>query len=340
MPALGYGVGTAWFKADEVKAEALKSSIKTALNHGFRHLDDAEMYMNCEITGAAVKEWLEDGNDEDGCKRCRSQLFITQKVDDIDVRPITETCDILLQKMGLEYFDLFLIHAPMNRHTKKPFEKPLQGAWKEMQQLVVNGKVRAVGVSNFRIKDLEEVLVVCENYTPNNEPIATNIDDINPFLRPVCNQVEFHPFLQQQNLYDFCKKQNITITAYAPQCPITRAGEKGRFFTNDNGVVPGATVHGFVKRAARRLNKTEGQILLRWCYQSGRIPITTSSNEGRMLEYLGIFGENAVSNCQLNEEEMEGISNNGQKAKHERVFWTQVEAMYGPDPALEVESAC
>jgi len=165
MPALGYGIGTAWFRADgdASKAEALKSCIKQALDLGFRHLDDAEMYENCRITGMAVQEWLVEGDlsTESPTCRKRSDLFITQKVDNFDAKPIRDTCDMLLNKMGQDYFDLFLLHSPFDRKTNQPYAKPLKDAWREMQELVVSGKARAVGVSNFRIQDIEQVLAAC-----------------------------------------------------------------------------------------------------------------------------------------------------------------------------------
>lgn len=97
MPVLGYGVGTAWFKsAEKGQREELKESIKAALDAGFRHIDDAEMYGNSAITGEAVREWLA----EDSQNRRRSDLFITQKVADFDARHCSDTCDRLLQETG------------------------------------------------------------------------------------------------------------------------------------------------------------------------------------------------------------------------------------------------
>lgn len=355
MPALGYGIGTAWFRAegDVSKAEALKSCIKQALDLGFRHLDDAEMYENCRITGMAVREWLLEGDPpaERPTRRKRSDLFITQKVDNFDAQPIRDTCDMLLEMMGLDYFDLFLLHSPFNRKTNQPYEKPLKDAWREMQELVVSGKVRAVGVSNFRIQDLEQVLASCKAC----EHSASHI-------RPICNQVEGNPFLQQAGLREFCSKEKITLTVYGPQLPVTKSWERapdpgssldggadsvvqrllptGRYFTSADPIgsphpcASGSAVQACVESAARRLGKTSGQVLLRWAYQSGRVPITTTSSAARMQEYLDVFG------FELSDEEMRSITSAGRAAVQERAFWRQVPGFYGEDPRLEAEFGC
>ncbi|CAK0845330.1 unnamed protein product [Prorocentrum cordatum] len=160
-----------------------------------------------------------------------------------------------------------------------------------MQQLVVSRKVRAVGVSNFRIQDLEQVLSACE--ACDETPAAG--------IRPVCNQVEGNPFLQQAGLLEFCSREKITLTVYGPQLPVTRSWETapgpgpsagggadaavpplvptGRYFTSAGPeAAPGAAAQACVDGAARRLGRTRGQVLLRWAYQSGRVPISTTSS--------------------------------------------------------------
>lgn len=306
MPAIGYGVGTAWFRSAETeRKEELKASIKKALDAGFRHIDDAEMYGNTPVTGEAVREWLAGRPDLK-----RSDLFITQKVGNIDARSAMETCELLLGQSGLEYFDLFLIHSPC-RGSGEAFDKPLRQAWVEMQEVLKAGKVRSIGVSNFRLADLEEILGACsEGGVP-----------------PACNQVEGNPFLQQPALKDFCKQKNIVLTIYGPQLPIT----KGYFDSEDE-------IRQAVQACEKTHAKTTGQVLLRWAFQTDRIPITTTSRAERMNEYLDVFGEGGSSSFNLSPAEVDSISAAGQGARQRRSFWGQATKYFATDPATEPES--
>merc|ERR1711972_346433 len=109
--------------------------------------------------------------------------------------------------MGLKYFDLYLIHAPFQRNGDA-FKTSLRDAWTQMEGLVDAGKVRAIGVSNWRTQDLEEIYDTAR-------------------IKPVCNQVEAHPYLQQPALLSYCQSHGITLTAYGPQIPVTKDAVKG-----------------------------------------------------------------------------------------------------------------
>jgi len=293
MPAIGYGVGTAWFKsAGGDKDAAMREGITNALDAGFRHIDEAEMYKNEESSGKALQEWMQKTSTS------RQELWVTHKVTSPDTG-IAATCQKSLDTMGLGYFDLYLIHSPFDGKKGDPFKTSLRDAWAEMEGLVDAGKVRAIGVSNWRILDLEEIFETAR-------------------IKPVCNQVEAHPYLQQRALLSYCQARNIVVTAYAPQLPVTK------------DVLQGGPVDGPVSAAAQRLGVTPGQVLLRWSYQTGRIPISTTSKPERMQEYLGTF------NFVLNEEEVAAISAAGLQ-KHYRSFWRQC-PQFSKDPSDEPDS--
>jgi len=282
IPAIGYGVGTAWFKAAGTEREAaLQASVVAALDAGFRHLDEAEMYQNEGATGKAVGEWLARTGTP------REQLFITSKVFNVDDPGVEAVCRRSLEAMGLTYFDLYLVHAPFMTDGT-PFKKSLQDIWREAEGLVDAGLAKAIGVSNWRISDLEQV---CEGAR----------------VKPVCNQLEAHPYLQQPKLLSWCQAHGILVTAYSPLGSIVQ--EKLR----------GGPVDAVVAKVAERSGKTPGQVLLRWNLQTGRGVLTTTSKPERLLEFLSIF------DFELTAEEVAEISAAG-SARQQRVFWKTMPA--------------
>jgi len=315
MPVIGYGVGTAWYKTGSegtaARRQELKSAIHAALDTGFRHIDDAEMYENSKVTGEVIGEWLGAAPG----RRRREDLFITHKVANIDDRVALETCEQLLDETGLEYFDLFLIHSPC-QPSGHPWRKSLAQAWTEMQEVVRQGRARAIGVSNFRIADLSEILDACAK---------------NPeFVPPSCNQVEGHVFLQQENLLQFCEQNNIVVTAYGAQIPLTKGYLSD---TSDGSGAP--AVNDAVQSSMALHGKTAGQVLLRWAIQTGRVPITTSGRVERMQEYLDVLRD---EDFVLSDSEIESISGSGRRARQRRQYWTQCEAYFAKDPGTEPES--
>jgi len=276
MPIMGFGVGTAWFRASGEKAEKLRNSVIAALDAGFRHLDDAEMYGNEKPFGDGVHEWLaRTGAD-------RSQLFITGKVYSCDEPGPAAVCRSSLAASRLPYYDLYLVHSPFQRGGE-PFRRSLLDIWREVETLVDDGLVKAVGVSNWRIEDLASV-----------------IDGAR--IKPVCNQVEAHPHLQQTALVEWCSAHGITVTAYSPLVPL-RAD-----------CAP--LVDGAVTEVAKKHGRTTGQVLLRWNMQTGRGVITTSSRADRMKEYLDSF------DFELDQADVDRISQAG-AAKHLRMYWSE-----------------
>ena len=160
IPRLGYGTGTKWFTGDNSTPvdQSLVKSIHEALALGYRHLDAAEMYG----TDASIAEAVRTQSIP------RKDIFITSKVYR-SISNIEQACLDSLSRLGLEYLDLWLIHAPFfDRNTTS-----LADAWKQMEKLVDDGKVKAIGVSNFQKKHLEELLA------------------LNPRIKPAVNQSKF-----------------------------------------------------------------------------------------------------------------------------------------------------
>lgn len=294
IPALGFGVGTAWYKcaADEQRRAELKQSVKAALDAGFTHLDEAELYQNEDATGEALQEWLAAHPDVP-----RESLFITSKVMSVD-HPggIEAVCRQSLKALGCTYFDLYLIHAPFQREVGEPFATPLPDAWRQMEALVTQGLVRSIGVSNWRVADLEEIY-----------DGAT--------IKPSCNQIEAHPYLQQHALEQWCAERGILVTAYAPLAPLTRPALAGK--PVDEPVAAAAAAHGV----------TPAQVLLRWRLQQGHGAITTTSKPERLQEYL------ATLSFELTEAEVAAIAAAGAQ-EPVRLFWTQCK-QFDADPRKE-----
>jgi methylglyoxal/glyoxal reductase len=230
MPWLGLGV----YKVQEGE-EALES-VKAAIKAGYRSIDTAALYQNEESVGQAIKK----------SGVAREELFITTKVWNEDQRndSVLEAFETSIQKLGLDYVDLYLIHWPVKEKYKQ--------TWKVLEQLYKEGRVRAIGVSNFHIHQLEDLLSVAE-------------------IKPMVNQVELHPLLAQVELRDYCRKQEIQIEAWAPL-------GQGRLLE-----------HPILKEIAAQYNKSSAQVILRWDIQNQIVTIPKSVKEARIIENANIF---------------------------------------------------
>lgn len=175
IPCLGLGV------YQTPIGETTLRAVRYALKIGYRHIDTAWLYGNEGDVGKAV---LESGIP-------REEVFITTRVwnSDQGYNSTLTACERSLRRLGLSYVDLYLIHWPVQGMGKD--------TWKAMIQLLRAGKARAIGVSNYEISDLQEIL--------------QNFDVV-----PSVNQVEFHPFLYQKELLQFCKNNNVQLEAYSP----------------------------------------------------------------------------------------------------------------------------
>mmetsp|Transcript_104597 Transcript_104597/g.207706 ORF Transcript_104597/g.207706 Transcript_104597/m.207706 type:complete len:342 (+) Transcript_104597:249-1274(+) len=292
IPALGYGTGTAFFAGARGEDKTIMS-VKMALHNGLLHIDEAEMYKNDAMTGKALREWFE----ETGTQRC--ELFVTGKVlgsvDGLEgwAESIEASCRGSLERLGIDYFDLYLIHAPCQLLPNKelsPFKRSLPEVWAEMEALVSLGLARSIGVSNWRVSDLESVF-----------DAAT--------IKPCLNQVENHPHLQQAHLMDYCGARGIAVASYGGLKPLTdkELGTK-RLMTE---VVP---------RIAAAHGKNVTQILQRWNFQSApfgrKVVITTTEQSARLEESMAVFD----GSWELSAGDMAEIDAAGNE-HHFRAFW-------------------
>lgn len=183
IPEIGFGTWKA--PTGEVTIEA----VKTAIECGYTHIDCAAIYGNEKEVGIGIKESKVD----------RKNLFITSKLWN-DVRGYQETIDAFNQTLSdlqLDYLDLYLIHWPRPvKYHDNYIEKNIE-SWKAMEDLYKQGKIKAIGVSNFKIHHLEEIMENCE-------------------IKPMVNQIEFHPSCLKEEVREFCKKENIIVTGYSP----------------------------------------------------------------------------------------------------------------------------
>ncbi|GAA3322599.1 aldo/keto reductase [Ectobacillus funiculus] len=179
MPWFGLGV----FKVEE--GPELVHAVKAAIKHGYRSIDTAAIYGNEEGVGQAIREGLADAG------LSREDLFVTSKVWNADqgYETTLTAFETSLEKLGLDYLDLYLIHWPVEGKYKE--------TWRALEALYKAGRIRAIGVSNFQIHHLQDLLKEAE-------------------IKPMINQVEYHPRLTQVELQTFCKEQGIQLEAWSP----------------------------------------------------------------------------------------------------------------------------
>ncbi|MCM3771735.1 aldo/keto reductase [Priestia aryabhattai] len=234
MPWLGLGV----FKVEE--GPELVNAVKTAIVKGYRSIDTAAIYGNEEGVGEGIRQGLKEAG------LSREDIFVTSKVwnADLGYEATLAAYETSLQKLGLEYLDLYLIHWPVEGKYKE--------AWKALETLYKEEKVRALGVSNFQIHHLEDLMKDGD-------------------VKPVINQVEYHPRLTQKELHAFCQKHDIQLEAWSPLM-------QGELLDND-----------VLKEIAEKHGKSVAQIILRWDLQNGVVTIPKSTKEHRIVENSSLF---------------------------------------------------
>lgn len=279
VPAVGYGTGTKWYKGPGASSLDPKvvDAVSTALKNGYTHIDGAEVYGTEPEIGEAIKK--------SGIKR--EDLFITTKVFPFISNPEKALHDSLTA-LGVDYVDLYLIHAPFLAKHNITVEE----AWKKLEGFYKDGKVKAIGVSNFAVADLEKVLKVAK-------------------VKPAVHQIEYNAYLQNQTpgIVEFSKANDILVSAYSPLAPATFKGHEK------------APLYPVLKKLAEKYHKSVAQVELRWVYQTGVLPITTSQSAERQKESLEIF------DFELSKSEVEEITKVG-ATFHHRQYWTEEYGSY------------
>ncbi|KAJ9598316.1 hypothetical protein L9F63_010994, partial [Diploptera punctata] len=262
FPVLGINT----YATKQGEAEQL---VKDAIDIGYRHFDTAMIYRNEKEVGAGIKAKIAEGVVK------REDIFLTTKLWSTYHRreKVVETCKKSLSELGLEYIDLYLIHTPIAyKEGDDLFPKDSNGkiqtidvdyvdTWKGMEECVKLGLVKNIGLSNFNSQQIERVLQA-----------AT--------IKPVVNQVECHPYLNQSKLIAFCKERGIVITAYSPLGSPNAIAKQ---------TTPAPLQDPKLLQLAKKYNKSVAQIILRYLIQHGTVPIPKSSNRKRLQENFDIF---------------------------------------------------
>ena len=246
MPWFGLGV----FKVEE--GPELVEAVKSAIKAGYRSIDTAAIYGNEKAVGEGIRAGIE------ATGIAREELFITSKVWNADQGYETTIAayEESLKKLGLDYLDLYLVHWPS--------EGKYKDTWRALETLYKEKRVRAIGVSNFQIHHLQDVMKDAE-------------------IKPMINQVEYHPRLTQKELQAFCKEQGIQMEAWSPLM-------QGQLLDNET-----------LQEIAEKHGKTTAQVILRWDLQNGVITIPKSTKEHRIITNADVF------NFELTKEDMEKI---------------------------------
>ncbi|XP_078663821.1 aldo-keto reductase family 1 member A1-A-like [Branchiostoma floridae x Branchiostoma belcheri] len=286
MPLIGLGT----WKARENECY---QAVKTALDMGYRLIDTAESYENEKEIGQALRE-----NFAAGLKR--EEVFVTTKLWLTRFHPddVLPACQRSLTNLGLYYLDLYLMHCPVawargdNLYPVDDNGLPVtlnihyMETWKAMEKLVDAGLVKAIGVSNFNISQMKEVLT-------------------NGRIKPAVNQVESHPYVGCHRLLEYCRANDVVVTAY---CPLARPGSKE---AKDHGV-DRLLQDPVIVEISKKHGKTPAQVCLKWQVQRNVVVVPKSVNPARIQENSQLF------DFELSEDDMSAIN---QLDRNARVVW-------------------
>ena len=238
IPVPGYGT---W---QTPEGDVAVNGVLKALECGYRHIDTAAIYRNETSVGEAVKA--------SGIPR--EEVFITSKVWN-KARGYESTLDAFeksLSKLGTDYLDLYLIHWPASEHRLEDWERINLDTWRAMTELYKDGRIRAIGVSNFKPHHLKALM--------------------DTEVKPMVDQIEFHPGFMQQETVDFCRENGLLVEAWSPL-------GTGSMLGNDT-----------INAVADKYGRSAAQICIRWCMQHDVLPLPKSVTASRIEENLDVFG--------------------------------------------------
>ena len=211
--------------------------IQEAIDCGYKLIDTASSYQNEEAIGDAIMA------------RERSKLWLSGKLWNTDRNNVEQACDITLKKLRCDYLDLYLVHWPVVRAVSEDWIEINRNVWLQMERLVLLGKVRYIGLSNFQKEQLESLIPTCK-------------------IKPLVNQIEYHPGFTQTETVNYCQSNNVIVQAWSPLC-------SGKALKKEP-----------IISLAQKYNRSPAQIILKWCTQNKIIPIVKSSDSERMKSNL------------------------------------------------------
>lgn len=237
IPQIGFGT----WQAEE--GEQAINSVIAAIKGGYRHIDTAACYGNERSVGEAIRQ----------CGVAREELFITSKV--WNTMRGEEKClqafDETMEKLGLDYLDLYLVHWPANELYNDNWKELNASTWRGMEKILASGRVKSIGVSNFMPEHLDALLETAQ-------------------VVPAVNQLEFHPGYMQKAALENSRAHGLVIEAWSPI-------GRGSLLKNP-----------LLVKLAEKYGKSPAQICIRWCLQHDTIALPKSTNEGRMMENISV----------------------------------------------------
>jgi len=301
MPAIGLGT----WKSDPGE---VRDAVIAAIEAGYRHIDCAPIYGNEKEVGEGLKQKMDDGTVK------REDLWITSKLwnDAHQKDQVEPALKQTLSDLGIEYLDLFLIHWPVVLKPEVGFprkgddllslnEVPISETWAGMEGVEQEGLTRHIGVSNFGANRIQHLMELAS-------------------VKPEMNQVELHPYLQQNDLLDFCRQNGILLTAYSP------LGSKDRPSILKKEDEPSLLENPVINQIADKHGCKAAQVLIAWAYQRGTAVIPKSVNPERIKQNL------ASKDVRLDEDDMKQIA---QLDKHYRYVDGSIWTMEGSPYSME-----
>ncbi len=243
IPCVGFGT---WQTPD---GDVAIESVRTAIEAGYRHIDTASIYKNETGVGEGVRQGLAAAG------LAREDVFVTSKLWNTErgYDSALAAFDATRERLGLDYLDLYLIHWPAAAHQHENWRELNADTWRAFEKLHADGRVRAIGISNFKPSHLQALL--------ENAKVA-----------PMVNQVEFHPGFLQEETREACAKAGILLEAWSPL-------GQGKLLGDPTMV-----------EVAKRHGATPAQVAIRWCLQHGALPLPKSATPERIVSNANVFG--------------------------------------------------